>query len=56
MGFWELFTSLWQSATDFLNSAVVTIGDVHISLWHMGLGFVLMSMALTFIIEVFHND
>lgn len=52
-GFWELLTFLWESVFGFLNTSVITIGSVNLSLWELALGFTLLGMMLGFIVRVF---
>lgn len=47
--FWDLLTSLWESCFNFLNTSIVTIGSVNISLWEFALGFTLLCIGLDFI-------
>lgn len=53
--FWELLTFLWESVYDFLNTSVVTIGSVDISLWQLALGFTLFGMVLMFVCHTFDD-
>lgn len=46
--FWDLLTYLWECCYNFLNTSIVTIGSVNISLWQFALGFVLLGMVLYF--------
>lgn len=53
--FWEILTFLWESVYGFLNTSVVTIGSVNISLWELALGFTLFSMGLMWICHTFND-
>lgn len=50
---WELLTFLWESVYGFLNTSIITIGSVDISLWELALGFTLFGMMLSFIVRIF---
>lgn len=54
--FWELLTFLWESAFNFLNTSLITIGSVNITLWELALGFTLFGMALTFVCHTFDDN
>ena len=54
--FWDILTFLWESVFNFLNTSVVTIGSVNITLWELALGFTLFSMVLTFVCHTFDDN
>lgn len=54
-GFWDLLTFLWESVFNFLNTSVISIGDVNISLWELALGFTLLGMILGFVVRTFSD-
>ena len=50
--FWDILKYLWESAYNFLNQSVVTIGSVDISLWAFAIGFVLLGFVLGFVVDL----
>lgn len=52
---WDLLTFLWESVYNFLNTSIVTLGKVNISLWELALGFTLFSMILAFVVRNFDD-
>lgn len=54
--FWDLFNFLWYSVYSFLNTSIVTIGSVNISLWEFALGFTILGMILCFLARLFSRD
>lgn len=53
--FWDLFMFLWDSVYGFLNTSIVTIGSVNISLWEFALGFTLFGLVLSFLVNLFSD-
>lgn len=51
--FWDLLKYLWDSCYGFLNTSIVTIGSLDISLWDFAFGFTLLGMAIYFIVSSF---